>query len=100
MYELVEPRFKHIRRQYGMTVVEVCAQWESQDGQCAICGDYLVFRSPHASKTFHVDHDHRTGEVRGFLCGNCNTGLGRFKDNPDIVQAAATYLAQWRRDGR
>ena len=40
----------------------------------------------------HVDHNHDTGEVRGLLCTNCNTGLGMAKDNPVHLRAMAQYL--------
>jgi hypothetical protein len=40
----------------------------------------------------HVDHCHKTGEFRGILCTNCNNGLGRFKDSPELLSKAAKYL--------
>ena len=46
------------------------------------------------SKATHIDHDHQTGIIRGGLCGNCNTGLGMFKDNPDTLRKAVQYLEQ------
>jgi hypothetical protein len=39
-----------------------------------------------------LDHDHVTGEIRGWICDSCNTGLGRFKDNPILLERAILYL--------
>lgn len=43
-------------------------------------------------KPEHVDHDHRTGKVRGILCFNCNGGLGQFKDQSHVLRKAVDYL--------
>lgn len=40
----------------------------------------------------HIDHDHRTGDVRGGLCHTCNLGLGNFKDDPALLAAALSYV--------
>lgn len=39
-----------------------------------------------------LDHNHETGGVRGWLCESCNTGIGRFDDNPEMVKRAVTWL--------
>jgi len=40
-----------------------------------------------------LDHCHKTGRVRGYVCGSCNTGLGRFDDDPRIIQHAIDWLS-------
>ena len=41
-----------------------------------------------------IDHDHKTGRIRGVLCGRCNKGLGHFKDSLEILREAIKYLEQ------
>ena len=60
-----------------------------QGGKCAICKS----NNPH-DKTWHKDHDHLTGRVRGVLCKPCNIGLGHFKDDIKRLRAAIRYLAR------
>ena len=57
-----------------------------QGGVCAICG------SPPKSRRLHVDHDHRTGAVRGLLCFRCNRALPSYV-TAEWLHAAASYLA-------
>ena len=45
----------------------------------------------------HIDHEHHTMVIRGVLCGNCNRGLGRFKDNSDYLSSAADYIRNGKR---
>jgi hypothetical protein len=51
--------------------------------ECVICGD---------TGALVVDHDHKTGVVRGMLCNHCNRGLGHFRDDPELLEFAAQYL--------
>jgi hypothetical protein len=80
----------HLRRRYGIGQAEFDLMLAEQGGICAIC------RAPDPQ---HVDHDHRTGLVRGILCFNCNGGLGQFRDDPVLLANAITYLkgTTWRR---
>lgn len=74
---------------YGISEDEFTALLEAQGGTCAICGSD---EWPGKDNAPHVDHDHKTGVVRGILCSNCNHGLGKFKDDPKRLRAAAEYL--------
>ena len=53
-----------------------------QQAECVICGNPATV----------VDHDHRTGHIRGALCHPCNAGLGFFRDDPTLLEMAALYL--------
>src|ERR1039458_7278057 len=56
---------------------------ELKHGACEICSKVGLL---------HYDHDHKTGEFRGWLCGQCNRGLGEFADNVALLKKAVEYL--------
>lgn len=58
----------------------------AQEGVCYICK-----REPNGRK-FCVDHNHKTGEVRGLLCYRCNYGLTWYSDDPERLAMAAFYV--------
>lgn len=62
------------------------ATGESKSGDCEICGTHQA--------NLVLDHDHGTGLVRGWLCNNCNTGIGMLKDDPYIIRNALAYLSR------
>ncbi|MDP3938770.1 MAG: endonuclease VII domain-containing protein [Deltaproteobacteria bacterium] len=78
------------RLKNGFTPALYALALERQEGRCAICAEDLV---PMPAKKVHADHDHLTGLPRGVLCDQCNLGLGRFKDDPETLEAAVRYLA-------
>lgn len=82
---------------YGVTPEAFDEMRDAQDNTCGICD--RSFEGV-ASKNIHVDHDHNCcpGKkscgncVRSLLCGQCNTGLGMFRDDPGLLTRAAEYL--------
>lgn len=82
-------RKSFLKRKYNITIEEYNKIIEKQNNVCAIC-----FGNLNDSRGFrpHIDHDHETGKIRGVLCGNCNKGLGMFKDNKEIILNAYNYL--------
>lgn len=68
--------------------------FEKQNGVCAICKkpETAKKQSGNGIKRLSVDHDHTTGAIRGLLCMYCNTALGKFKDDIEILKSAIVYL--------
>ena len=81
-------------KRYGITADEFVSMSKAQGDVCAICsGKQTAKRHPNLS----VDHDHDTGEVRALLCVKCNTGLGMFRDSPELLEKAALYLRKHKK---
>jgi hypothetical protein len=78
-----------LKKTYGLSVEQFEAMLASQGNVCALCAEPFGIGKWHGP---HVDHDHGTGKVRGILHGRCNTGLGHFKDSPQLLYAACFYL--------
>lgn len=82
----------NLRKLYGISLEQFNIMLESQNSKCAIC-----FRDFTAITTKpSVDHDHKTGRVRGLLCSHCNRGIGQFKENVEALGNAITYLERYK----
>lgn len=79
---------KRVQKVYGLAPGGYDALRALQGGQCAICGP----RAKGKSRSLSVDHDHKTGRVRGLLCNPCNKLLGHARDDPAFFVVAARYL--------
>lgn len=88
-------RAKALYSKYGLSLEEFKELEQIQKGVCAIClgpPSLSFHRKGVMSKVLQVDHDHKTGMVRGLLCGKCNIGLGTFQDSIDFLLKAVEYL--------
>ena len=77
----------YLQTNYGITLEEYNLLSEEQSKKCKICNQNCP-----TGKSLAVDHNHKTGKVRGLLCKNCNIGLGMFFDNLDFLESAVLYL--------
>lgn len=86
---------KHTRfkRLYGITLEDYNTLLLNQDGLCAICSKPESVNRVDTIFSLSVDHNHKTGEVRGLLCGKCNRALGNFFDSTELLQNAIKYLS-------
>lgn len=70
-------RRTNLRRLYGLSEAEYASMHARQGGVCALCDAPETALHPDGSvKPLAVDHDHRTGAVRGLLCHRCNVRVG------------------------
>jgi hypothetical protein len=95
----IEARLLRLRNIYNIEPEDFEAMLDRQHHRCAICNDH----NPHNSN-WNIDHDHACCSsskktcgscIRGILCANCNRGLGAFKDNLKLLDAAKFYLISY-----
>ena len=71
--------------------IEIAAKLKAiQDPKCHGC-HRLQSEHPY-KRSYAVDHCHKTGIVRGLLCDQCNSILGRCSDDPAVLRRLASYL--------
>jgi len=77
-----------LAKKYNISFEQYTQILKNQNYSCAICGKHRN----NCKKAFAVDHNHKTKQIRGLLCQQCNTALGLLKDNPKILIRAIKYL--------
>ncbi len=75
-------------RTYNITKKEYHDLLEKSNFSCNICG----INRKNLKNDLHIDHDHKTGKIRGLLCYNCNRALGLFKDSRWVLNKGIQYL--------
>lgn len=73
-----------VKKRYGISIEEYNKHM-STSVVCEICG---------TDKKLRYDHNHDSGEFRGVLCTQCNSGLGLLKDSPERLAKAIVYLTE------
>lgn len=73
---------------YGITLEEYNKIFEIQNGCCTICG----IHQNQLTRNLAVDHNHKTGTVRGLLCTKCNIGIGKLQESVEILKKSIEYI--------
>ena len=77
-----------LKKYYNISLNEYEKMISKQNSCCKICNRHQnLFKYE-----FAVDHNHKTGKIRGLLCQPCNTALGLFKDDIEVINNAMRYL--------
>jgi Recombination endonuclease VII len=81
-------------KKFGITLDQYNKMLESQNGVCAICGkdETVIDGKSKIVRSLAVDHNHKTGKVRGLLCVKCNNMLGLINENEQILLKTLEYL--------
>ncbi|MFX1566935.1 MAG: endonuclease VII domain-containing protein [Promethearchaeota archaeon] len=87
----------HKLKNFNLSIKEFEKLLEQQNYKCAICGRnfndlFEIYNNKTTVRTPRIDHDHKSGKIRGILCNRCNMLLGRCVDNPFILIKAVNYL--------
>ena len=78
---------RQLKHRFGISVEEYEQMLVAQSGGCAICGCVNV-----DERRLAVDHDHKTGRIRGLLCHHCNVVLGHVNDSPARLRQLIAYI--------
>jgi hypothetical protein len=99
-HEANPARVKEIKRKYkwktkyGLTPEEYSERLDAQNNLCGLCREPFVGTANNSKNGLDpvLDHSHSTGKLRLFVHRKCNTGLGCFNDDPELLKRAAQYL--------
>ena len=73
-----------LKKEYGITLQTYREESRRRNNCCDICGKKVP--------TLHVDHNHSTMKLRGYLCGSCNRGIGLLQDSKELIRKALEYM--------
>ena len=101
-YDPLKQRDENLKQRYGKNfgLLEYNALLEKQGHKCAICNS----TDPKGRKSgrgggvdvFYVDHNHKTGEVRGLLCNVCNRTIGYVNEDVELIKNMIEYVKRHR----
>ena len=82
--------------QFGITIDDYDKMFLAQDGVCAICGEAETTNKHGNVQRLSVDHNHKTGKIRGLLCARCNGLVLPIVENQNnLIVAAIKYLRDY-----
>lgn len=84
----------YMATRYKISVEEYRDLFKRYDNKCAICRkpEKAIDKRLNVPRWLAVDHDHKTGKVRGLLCQNCNNALGHIHEDISLLDKIREYL--------
>ncbi len=85
-------RKAHFKKLYNITIEDYDRMYFKQNGVCMTCGKPETTKNQWGIRRLSVDHDHKTGKVRGLLCTCCNRLIGLARDDVSTLKRIIEYL--------
>lgn len=91
-------RTANYRINFNLTLEEINVKLKSQSYVCAICEqpETATYKNTNKVKTLALDHDHKTKQIRDFLCSKCNLFVGKVEKDRDLISKVEKYLDKWQ----
>ncbi len=87
-----------LKKSFGISLDTYRMLYENQNGLCYLCEKPERIKDQNgATRRLAMDHDHQTGTLRRLLCWQCNTGIGKLYDSPDLLRKAAEYIERYKK---
>lgn len=77
---------------YDLTASQITDLYLLQSGKCKICNKEILLSTSNKMLRACIDHDHSNDKVRGLLCQPCNTMLGHFNEDIELLERVISYL--------
>lgn len=87
-------RKHNLKRLYSITIEDYDKMYFRQNGVCMTCGRPETAENQYGIRRLAVDHDHKTGKVRGLLCTCCNRLIGLARDDINTLKRIIEYLEE------
>lgn len=91
----IKRKEQRLQYYYGISIEGKENLLKDQEYKCKSCGYDLKNEKPYH---IHLDHDHKTGKIRGILCRSCNIALGLMEDNPEKIMSLYNYILSFKED--
>lgn len=82
----------NLKNTYGITISQYEELFTNAENKCQICGISSDESYTREGRNLCIDHCHKTGIIRGILCNQCNSALGKFRDSEELLLKAIEYL--------
>ena len=96
---ILHERKRYLKKKYGISFDDYENLFRLQGGVCAVCNRPETMSIGRKITNLSVDHDHKTGKVRGLLCFACNTALGQLGESIDRIRSLAAYVEKHQEVG-